>query len=120
MLYPAHENLSPIMRGYSWDQRFLFEVYDQPFNFTGYNLTIEILDNFNSTITTARWTTGNEITLTEDGMIEIELSPEQTSALPEGSYVWVASLNTPDDKTYPVICGKVKVVTCDKVESQIE
>lgn len=116
MLYPAHENLPPIMRGYTWDHRFLFEVFDQPFNFTGYDLTIEVLDSFNSTTTTARWTTGAEITLTDDGIIEIELSPTQTNALPEGSYVWVASLTTPDElHTYPIICGKVKVVTCDKV-----
>ena len=107
------------MRGYSWDHRFLFEVYGQPFNFTGYDLTIEILDNFDSTVAIDRWTTGNEITLTNYGMIEIVLSDTKTRALPEGSYVWVASLTTPNFGgpiyTYPIICGKVKVVTCDKV-----
>lgn len=121
MLYPAHENLPPIMRGYTWDHRFLFEVYGQPFNFNGYNLDIEVLENFDSTTTITRWTTGNEITLTDYGLIKIELSPEQTRNLLEGSYVWVASLTTPDwgegSRTYPIICGKVKVVTCDKVVS---
>ena len=109
------------MRGYTWDHRFLFEVYGQPFNFTKYDLTIEILENFDSTTAIARWTTGNEITLTDYGLIKIELSPEQTRNLLEGSYVWVASLTTPDwgegSRTYPIICGKVKVVTCDKVGS---
>ena len=121
MLYPAHENLPPIMRGYTWDHRFLFEVYEQPFNFTGYDLTIEVLENFDSTTTITRWTTGNEITLTDYGLIKIELSPTQTRNLLEGSYVWVANLTTPDlggpRQTYPIICGKVKVVTCDKVGS---
>jgi hypothetical protein len=119
MLYPAHENLPPIMRGYSWDHRFLFEVYGQPFNFTGYSLDVEVLNDFDSTVFVARWTTGNEITLTDDGMIEMKLSSMQTNALPEGSYVWVASLTTPNFGgpiyTYPIICGKVKIVTCDKV-----
>jgi len=68
-----------------------------------------------------RWTTGNEITLTDYGLIKIELSPTQTRNLLEGSYVWVANLTTPDwgdgSRTYPIICGKVKVVTCDKVGS---
>ena len=109
------------MRGYTWDHRFLFEVYGQPFNFNGYNLDIEVLENFDSTTTITRWTTGNEITLTDYGLIKIELSPEQTRNLLEGSYVWVASLTTPDwgegSRTYPIICGKVKVVTCDKVVS---
>ena len=109
------------MRGYTWDHRFLFEVYGQPFNFNGYNLDIEVLENFDSTTTITRWTTGNEITLTDYGLIKIELSPEQTRNLLEGSYVWVANLTTPDwgdgSRTYPIICGKVKVVTCDKVGS---
>ena len=109
------------MRGYTWDHRFLFEVYEQPFNFTGYDLAIEVLENFDSTTTIARWTTGNEITLTDYGLIKIELSPTQTYNLLEGSYVWVANLTTPDwgdgSRTYPIICGKVKVVTCDKVGS---
>jgi len=121
MLYPAHENLPPIMRGYTWDHRFLFEVYGQPFNFTGYDLTVEVLENFDSTTTITKWTTGNEITLTDYGLIKIELSPTQTRNLLEGSYVWVASLTTPDfggpRQMYPIICGKVKVVTCDKVGS---
>lgn len=121
MLYPAHENLPPIMRGYTWDHRFLFEVYGQPFNFTGYDLTIEVLDNFDSATALTRWTTGNEITLTNYGLIKIELTPTQTQNLSEGSYVWVASLTTPEfgegTQTYPIICGKVKVVTCDKVGS---
>ena len=69
------------MRGYTWDHRFLFEVYGQPFNFTKYDLTIEILENFDSTTAIARWTTGNEITLTDYGLIKIELSPEQTRNL---------------------------------------
>lgn len=115
MLYPAHENLPPIMRGYTWDHRFLFEVYGQPFNFTGYSLTIEILDNFDSTTIITQWVTENEITLTNNGIIEITLTPSKTKTLPEGSYVWVASLSTPDFHVYPIICGKVKVVTCDKV-----
>jgi hypothetical protein len=121
MLYPAHENLPPIMRGYSWDHRFLFEVYGQPFNFRGYNLDIEILESFDSTSVIARWITGNEIILSDNGMIEITLSPIETNLFSEGSYVWVASLTTPDwgegSRTYPIICGKVKVVTCDKVGS---
>jgi hypothetical protein len=121
MLYPAHENLPPIMRGYTWDHRFLFEVYGQPFNFTGYDLAIEVLENFDSTTTITKWTTGNEITLTDYGLIKIELSPMQTRNILEGSYVWVANLTTPDwgdgSRTYPIICGKVKVVTCDKVGS---
>ena len=109
------------MRGYTWDHRFLFEVYGQPFNFTGYDLTVEVLENFDSTTTITKWTTGNEITLTDYGLIKIELSPMQTRNILEGSYVWVANLTTPDwgdgSRTYPIICGKVKVVTCDKVGS---
>jgi len=109
------------MRGYTWDHRFLFEVYNKPFNFTGYNVAIEILNDFDSTSAVTRWTTEHEITLTDRGIIEIVLSPAETRALLEGSYVWVASLNTPNwgegSYTYPIICGKVKVVTCDKVGS---
>ena len=101
MLYPAHENLPPIMRGYTWDHRFLFEVYGQPFNFTGYDLAIEILEDFDSTTTITRWTTAN-LTFQEAP------SPDRTF---QNLY---DDATSPAEVSIPVSAGKNTVISTNK------
>lgn len=118
MLYPSWDNLPPIMRGFTWERYYLFEVHGEPFDFAGYDVSAEILKTFDSLSTIIRMTTaGGEVAL-ENGIIKLKLTPTQTQGLTSGSYVWVASLisgSTTD--VYPIIVGNVRVITCDKVGS---
>lgn len=117
MLYPAWESLNPIVRKYSWDQSFSFKIDGVPVNLNGYDLTIQILEEYDSTsvVTTLSIDSGN-ITLGDYGEIDITMTPTQTEAINAGTYYYVASLTYPDGiVTFPILIGKVNVVTWDKV-----
>jgi hypothetical protein len=119
MLYPAWESLNPIIRKYSWDQSFLFKIDGEPVNLTGFDLSLEILEEYDSTsvVTTLSVDSGN-IVLGSFGEIDITMTPTQTEAINAGTYNYVASLTYPDMViTYPILIGKVNVVTWDKVGS---
>ena len=119
MLYPAWDNLNPIVRGYSWDQHFLFKVAGAPVDLTGYTLKIELLEEYDSTSPVMTMSVaGGHVVLSANGNIDITMTPVQTEAVVAGTYCFVASLTYPDGiTTYPVLIGKVNVVTWDKAGS---
>lgn len=117
MLYPAWESLNPIIRKYTWDQLFILKINGEPVDLIGYDFYVEIMEDVDSPVVTERLSVdGGHVGLGQYGEIYISMTPAQTGSIPAGTYHYVATLVYPDGVTqYPILIGKVNVVTWDKV-----
>ena len=112
MLYPAYYDLPPIIKGYTWDVAFTYEVNNEPMDLTGYSAEFFLYDEFDDEQEIIKLTsTAGEIELRNDGTIVITMTPEQTDSIPEGRKGYILDLLFPSGSPkYQILVGYVPVL----------
>ena len=110
MLYPARYTLPPLILGYDWDFSFTYEVSGAGLDFTGYSMSLKVMDSYDSAVLDT-WTSGDDdITLGDDGTVSIVIASTDQSNLSIGTKKYIVELTDPDSVVYPIMTGNFPVI----------
>ncbi len=113
MILPAnYDDFEPVIRGYSWDTSFIFQIESTPVDLTSYSAIMRIFDSFedaNPIITLS--SASGDITLGSDGSVTIQMTPQQTETIPRGGKYYIIDLIYPGGSPkYQILVGRMRVV----------
>ena len=110
MIYPARYNLPHLILGYDWDFSFTYEVSGVAVDFTGYSMSLKVMDSYDSAVLDT-WSSGDgDITLGDDGSVAIVIASDDQSNLSVGKKKYIIELTDPDGDISLIMTGDWPVV----------
>jgi hypothetical protein len=110
MIYPARYTLPPLILGYDWDFSFTYEVSGAGLDFTGYSMSLKVMDSYDSAVLDT-WTSGDDdITLGDDGTVSIVIASTDQGNLSVGKKKYIIELTDPDSDVSLIMTGDFPVV----------
>ena len=110
MIYPARYNLPHLILGYDWDFSFTYEVSGVAVDFTGYSMSLKVMDSYDSAVLDT-WSSGDgDITLGTDGSVSIVIKSSDQGNLSVGKKKYIIELTDPDGDISLIMTGDFPVV----------
>ncbi|MDD3092353.1 MAG: hypothetical protein PHG80_12065 [Methanoregulaceae archaeon] len=110
MIYPARYNLPHLILGYDWDFSFTYEVSGVAVDFTGYSMSLKVMDSYDSAVLDT-WSSGDgDITLGDDGSVAIVIASDDQSNLSIGTKKYIVELTDPDSDVSLIMTGDWPIV----------
>ena len=110
MIYPARYNLPHLILGYDWDFSFTYEVSGAGLDFTGYSMSLKVMDSYDSAVLDT-WSSGDgDITLGDDGTVAFAIASTDQSNLSIGTKKYIVELTDPDSYVSLIMTGDFPVV----------